>query len=62
VDTRDRSEDKTAISTMNKTFMGRIPHAYIPRWENESERIRSILNTTISGHGKRNKPKFSFYI
>jgi hypothetical protein len=48
------------MALMNKTFMGKIPKAYIPRWENESERIRSILNTTISGHGKR-KHKFNFY-
>ena len=49
------------MSLMNRTFMGKIPQAYNPRWENESERIRSILNTTISGHGKRKQHKLNFY-
>ena len=40
---------------MNQTFMGKIPKATIPKWEDESEKIRSILNKTITGHGTRKK-------
>jgi hypothetical protein len=40
---------------MNKTFMGRIQKNPIPKWSDESDRIRSILNKTITGHGSRKK-------
>ena len=40
---------------MNQTFMGRMPKGTIPQWEDESRKIRSILNKTITGHGTRKK-------
>ena len=47
---------------MNQTFMGRIPKASIPKWEDESEKIRSILNKTITGHGTRKKKQNKFSV
>ena len=40
---------------MNQTFMGRMPKGRIPKWQDESDKIRSILNKTITVHGARKK-------
>ena len=65
IQTRNGPHNQTNIKEhMNKTFGGggfgvgvRISsrNDNIPKWSDESERIRSILNKTITAHGGRKK-------
>ena len=64
IQTRNGYQNSSNVKEhMNKTFGGggfgvgmrMSRNDNIPKWSDESERIRSILNKTITGHGGRRK-------